>query len=103
VSKLARWCDWLLPELINLDPMAASAYGLVLVDGQASSATTLRLAPVSTAPRSLRLPSISRTPPGSPDSSIRQPAWIQRRPGATLTLVSFRGSDISRASTRAPS
>ena len=103
MSKLGRLWDWLLPGLINLDPMVASAYGLALVEDQASHANAAWHAPVADAPRGPRLPAISRMPAGSPDFSIRQPAWIQRRPGATLMLASSGGSDVSRVSTGTPS
>lgn len=101
--KLGRWWDWLLPGLINLDPTLASAYRLALVEDQASLANAVRHAQVSDAPGGLGLRAISGTLPSSRDLSIRQPAWIQRRPAATLILANFRGSDVSRVSTRTPS
>jgi hypothetical protein len=99
VSKLRRLWDGVLPGLIYLDPMVTSAYGVALIEDQDGHANAVRHAPVSYAPTGLGLPAISGTPSGSPDISIRRPAWILRRPRATLMLVSSRGSDVSRVST----
>jgi hypothetical protein len=95
VSKLGRLWDWLLPGLIYLDPMVATAYGLALVEDQTSQATAMRRAPVSDASGSLRLTAVSGTPAGSPGFPF------DRRHGFSGDLrASFVGSDVSRASTR---
>lgn len=44
MRKLRRLWDWLLPGLIYLDPMVASAFGQVLVENRASHANVRRLA-----------------------------------------------------------
>jgi hypothetical protein len=50
VRKLRILWDWLLPGLIYLDPMVASAVGEALVENQASDAGVRRLALVSETP-----------------------------------------------------
>jgi hypothetical protein len=98
MSKLGRLWDWILPGLIHLDPMVATAYGLALVEDQPSQSSAIRRAPVSDAPGGLRLPAISRTPGGSPDFPF------DRRHGFSADLLaSFVGSDLSRVSTRTES
>jgi hypothetical protein len=58
MSKFGRWWDWLLPGLTNLDPRVASAYGLALVEDQASHANATWHARVSDVSRvSTRIPS----------------------------------------------
>jgi hypothetical protein len=95
VSKLGRLWDWLLPGLIYLDPMVATAYGLALLEDQPTQANAVRRTPVSDASGSLRLTAIGGTPAGSPGFPF------DRRHGFSGDLrASFVGSDVSRASTR---
>ena len=75
MRKLRRLWDWLLPGLIYLDPMVASAFGQALVENQASHASVRRLASVSEAP-------------------------LQRRARAQPMLASTRSSEVSRGSGR---
>ena len=74
--KLKRFWGWLLPELIYLDPMVASAFGQALVENQGSHGSVRRLASVSEAP-------------------------LQRRAAAQLMLASIGSSELSRGSGRA--
>ena len=50
MRNLKRLWDWLVPGLIYLDPMAASAVGQAPVENQASHASVRRVALVSEAP-----------------------------------------------------
>ena len=70
MRTLRRLWDWLLPGLIYLDPMVASAFGEALVENHASHSGVRRSALVSD-PR------------------------IQRRAAVHLMLASSRSSDVS--------
>lgn len=56
MRKLRRLRDWLLPELIYLDPMVASAVGQALVENRASHASVRRLGLVPEVPSPRRAP-----------------------------------------------
>jgi hypothetical protein len=49
--ELGRLRDWILPELIYLDPTVATAYHRAVAEDEATRANARRLASVSDAPR----------------------------------------------------
>jgi hypothetical protein len=78
VSNLGRLWDWLLPGLIYLDPMVATAYYQAVAQDETLQSNARGRAPVSYAWRVLPLPAVRGAPASPPEVQIPQPAPARR-------------------------